>query len=423
MSSGQSSGISQRMSLVLTLLVLVSLLNYIDRANLSVAAPLLKDELGLSAQKLGLLLAAFFWTYTALQPLAGWLVDRFDVRYVMAAGFFVWSAATGATGLVHVFATLFAARLVLGVGESIAYPSYSKILARHFPDERRGLANALIAAGLQLGPGVGILAGGYLMARFGWRPFFVVLGGISMLWLPAWLAAMPRQSKHQTQKDAETLSISQFLRLRAAWGACGGHFASNYLNYFLITWLPYYLVRERGFSLQAMARIGALAYLAGAIACTVAGWLSDRWIKAGGNPNRVRKTFLGGGLIFAAVFLVSAGLSSAHWITAMVVTMTVFHGVCSSHIFVAAQTLAGPEAAGRWTGMQNFAGNFAGPIAPALTGFVLQRTGAFAAPFAITTFVLLFGAFCWCIVLPRVEQLHWGEPVRQQEKGALAESG
>src|SRR5215472_10245183 len=398
--------ISPRISLVLALLVTASFLNYIDRGNLSIAPPMVKDELGISAEKLGFLLSAFFWTYAALQPLAGWLVDRFEVAYIFAAGFLLWSAATAATGLVHVFATLFAARLVLGVGESIAYPAYSKILVRYLPEARLGLANALIGSGVLLGPGFGIFAGGNLMARFGWRPFFFVLGLASMMWIPAWVAVMPRDKKAVVKSESPSITIGQFLRLRAAWGACGGHFANNYLSYFLITWLPYYLVRERGFSMQSMARIGGLAYLLGAAACTAAGWLSDRWIKAGGDSSRVRKTSLGA-LGVAGVILALTPLGSPDTSAVMLILVTVFFAVSNSHIFVAAQTLAGPEAAGRWTGMQNFAGNLAGPIAPALTGLVLQRTGSFTAPFVIAAGVLLFGAFCWCVVLQRIEPVDW----------------
>ncbi len=407
---------------VLGLLFVVSFLNYIDRANLSVAAPMLKDELSLSPQQLGVLLSAFFWTYTVLQPLAGWLVDRFDVRYIIAAGFFAWSAATAATGFVHAFAALLCARLVLGMGECIAYPSYSKILAGHFPENRRGIANALIGTGMLLGPGFGILAGGNLMARFGWRPFFVILGLASVLWLPAWLAAMPRQSSRARTRLNDAISIRQFLRLRAAWGACGGHFAHNYISYFLITWLPYYLVRARHFTLPRMAAIGATAYLLGSASCTAAGWLSDRWIRAGGDPSRVRKTFLGGGLGVAAAFLAFANFGTPLQSAVMLILVTMFFAVCSSHVFVAAQSLAGPEAAGRWTGMQNFAGNFAGPIAPALTGFALQRTGSFTVAFGVTTVILLLGAVCWCVVIPRVEQVHWraAGPPRPDDKMQVA---
>src|SRR5579864_7067574 len=141
----------------LLLLAISAFINYVDRGNLSVAAPMLKDELGISASQLGVLLSAFFWTYACLQPLSGWLVDHWNVNWVFAAGFFLWSSATAATALVHTFAVLMILRLLVGVGESVTYPSYCKILALNFEEEHRGLANAAISAGQVLGPGFGLL--------------------------------------------------------------------------------------------------------------------------------------------------------------------------------------------------------------------------------------------------------------------------
>ena len=174
---------SARMNGVLFLLSLSVLINYIDRSNLSIAAPLIKDELHISASQLGTLLSAFFWTYAFMQIPAGWLVDRFDVKWVFAAGFFLWSAATAVTGVLHGFAALLIIRVILGVGESIAFPSYSKIIGTYFDKSRRGSANSLIIAGLALGPALGMLVGGTAVGRFGWRPFFLALGLVGLLWL------------------------------------------------------------------------------------------------------------------------------------------------------------------------------------------------------------------------------------------------
>src|ERR1700747_3138180 len=117
---------------LLFLLALSVFINYVDRGNLSIAAPLLKNELGMSPSQLGVLFSAFFWTYTAVLLVCGWLVDRFDVNRVLAAGFLVWSLATAGTSLVRGYAMLLVMRLILGIGESVAFPSYSKIFAQHF---------------------------------------------------------------------------------------------------------------------------------------------------------------------------------------------------------------------------------------------------------------------------------------------------
>jgi MFS family permease len=169
---------------VLILLVVSVAINYIDRGSLSTAAPLLKAEMDISPVQLGILLSAFFWTYSILQIFSGWLADRYDVKWVMAIGFFIWSVSTAATGFVYAFAPLLLLRLFLGAGESVAFPCCSKIIAGSFAEHQRGRANSLIDAAGKFGPALGILIGGILMEHFGWRPVFVVLGLGSLLWLP-----------------------------------------------------------------------------------------------------------------------------------------------------------------------------------------------------------------------------------------------
>jgi ACS family D-galactonate transporter-like MFS transporter len=392
----------------LVLIFLSVFINYVDRGNLSIAAPLLKDELGLSASQLGILLSSFFWTYACAQILSGWLVDRFDVNWVLAAGFVLWSLATTVTGLARGFALLLGIRLVLGIGESVAYPSYSKIIARHFPEDQRGFANSAIIAGMVLGPGFGMFVGGTMMARFGWRLFFIVLGLVSMLWVLPWFKWMPRGPGLQaTLPKTAVPSFRAILRLRSAWGTCAGLFSVNYLNYFMITWLPYYLVRERHFSMDKMARVAGASYLVAAITATSCGWLSDRWIDAGATPTRVRKTFTGGGMASAACLLIACVVAPpAVSIGLLILTMASF-SAAGSNTWAITQTLAGPQAAGRWTGVQNFMGNLAGMIAPVLTGFIVDRTGQFFWPFAITAAISLLGALSWVFIVERVQPVVW----------------
>jgi MFS transporter, ACS family, D-galactonate transporter len=220
----QRSRLTGALWLVLVLLAISAFINYVDRGNLSIAAPMLKDELRISASQLGLLLSAFFWTYACMQLFCGWLVDRLNVNWVLGGGFFLWSAATAATGIVHTFLGLVALRLLLGIGESVAFPSYSKIIALNFPEEHRGLANGAISAGMALGPGFGMLFGGLLMARFGWRTFFIVLGLVSLLWLVPWLKWMPKEQDVVFKIANGTPSLPEFLRLRSAWGTSIGAF-------------------------------------------------------------------------------------------------------------------------------------------------------------------------------------------------------
>jgi len=406
-SAPQRKGIPASLTVVLVLLAVSVFINYVDRGSLSIAAPLLKDELGISASQLGVLLSAFFWTYACMQLFSGWLVDRLNVNWVFAGGFLLWSAATAATGLIHTFSVLLFLRMLLGTGESVAYPSYSKILALNFPEEHRGLANAVISAGLVLGPGFGMLLGGLLMARVGWRPSFLVLGLVSLIWLVPWFTWMPKSCAAIPADRAGAPRLAEFLRLRSAWGTCAGLFAGNYLSYFLITWLPFYLVRERHFSVDNMAKIGGIVYLLGGCFALLAGWLSDRWIVSGATPSRVRKTFTGGGLALAGIFVGLAVVGGPLYCVAALILGVIFFGVYCSNVWAITQTLAGPQAAGRWTGFQNFVGNLAGVVAPATTGFVLDRTGHFYWAFAILTVLALTGAASWVFLVGRVEPVVW----------------
>ncbi|HKE35535.1 MAG TPA: MFS transporter [Candidatus Acidoferrum sp.] len=400
---------------VLILLALSAFINFVDRGNLSAAAPLLKAELGLSDSQLGILLAAFFWSYALFQITSGWLVDHVDVKWMLAAGFFVWSVATAATGLAGSFALLLAARLVLGVGESVVYPSYSKILARYFTEDQRGLANSIIITGFYTGPAFGLFFGGILMGRYGWRSFFLVLGLLSLIWLLPWLQGMPPDRvKHSTASSSqeETPGILEILKLRSAWGTCAALACLDYLSYFFLTWMPTYLVRGRNFSMDQMAGVMGAAYVICALVAATCGWLSDRWIAAGAAPTLVRKGFTSMGMAGAAIFVVPCVLAGPRVATVMVILVAASLGVSSSNVWAITQTLAGPRAAGRWTGIENFVGNLGGAVAPALTGFILGRTGHYFWAFAITAVVSLLGALSWAFWIGRVEPVAWASHVR-----------
>jgi MFS family permease len=393
--------------LVVILLGLSVFINYIDRGNLSIAAPMLKEELGISSAQLGFLLSAFFWSYACLQPVTGWLVDRLNVKWVFAGGFFLWSLATATIGIAHAFVTLFALRLLLGVGEAVSFPSYTKIIAQHIPEEHRGFANSTVTAGLALGPALGILLGGELMAMFGWRPFFIVLGLGSLIWLIPWARFMPNRAELPPDTVLGAPSLIEFLRLRSAWGTCLGLFCGNYLNYFLISWLPFYLVHERNFSMHKMAKVGGIAYLCAAGAACATGWLSDRWIMAGGTPTQVRKTVVAGGTALSGMFLALAAFGGPVQCIVMLTMGMIFFGVGASNVWAITQTLAGPHAAGRWSGFQLFVGNMSGVVAPALTGIIVQRTGHFYLAFVMLAVAGLTGACLWMFLVGPVEQVVW----------------
>ncbi|HEY1449199.1 MAG TPA: MFS transporter, partial [Caulobacteraceae bacterium] len=343
---------------VVPLLALSVFINYVDRGNLATAAPLMKSELGLSAAQVGVLLSAFFWTYTPGQILAGWLAHRLNAYRTLALGLAIWSLATAATGLAGSFAILIILRLVLGVGESAAFPCSSRLLAQHLPAARLGAANGLIGVGLALGPAFGTWAGGNLMGQAGWRPTFVIFGLASLLWLIPWRRATAHLDRAAVDgPDLSPPSYLQVLKRREAWGAGLGHFCSTYAFYFVVSWLPLYLVKARGFTMGQMATAGGLIYLIYAASSLAAGWLTDRWMKAGASANLARKTaVIASHLIPAAALVVAAFGSVTGTLIALGVAGVGF-GINTSQIFSIGQTLAGPRAGGKWMGVQNCLGN------------------------------------------------------------------
>lgn len=404
-----SEKLSPTLWTILALLFLSLFISYIDRGALSIAAPALQHEFSISPSQLGLLLSAFFWTYTPSLILSGWLADRFHPGYVLAIGFAIWSASTLVTGFSAGFAALLLCRLFLGTGESVTYPCFAGLIVKNFPERHRGFANAFINTGVCAGPALGLLFGGLLMQRYGWRPYFVALGAAGFLWIPFWLMRIPRSPRvsipTSTNETEPAPGILDILATRSAWGTFLGHFGGNYFLYFLLTWLPYYLVHERQFSLARMGKIGALAYALMAAVAIASGYASDRLIDAGRSVTQVRKSMIAAGQAAGGLALAACAIPNTDRAILLLLVAAAAYGFNISNAWVIPQILAGPRASGRWTGLQNFIGNLAGISAPVITGFLVQRTGSFAFAFLLAGLMSILGAASWFFLLGPLEQI------------------
>ncbi len=393
---------------VVLVLGLVLALNYVDRSSLSTAAPLLQDELSLSNARMGLLLSAFFWAYTPAQLLGGWLVHRFDVRFVLAAGVLLWSAATTLTGLAHGFATIFALRLLLAVGECVTFPSWQLIVSQNTLEHERGRANGFIGSGQGIGPMLGTLFGGLAMARFGWRAMFLGLGVITLLWLWPWLAVTRGGFSRASEEHGPVpVSYREILRQRDFWGAALGHFASNYGFYFVLTWAPAFLVKAGGFAVSQMAGIVAAIYAVYAATAALSGLVADRQIARGGSATRVRKAYLLTAAIGVAVTTACSAFVESRATVWLLGAAGMFFGFSTGAMFAVTSTLAGPRAAGRWAGAQNVAGQLAGVFAPLVTGIIVDRTGSFSWAFIVAALWAVVAMFAWGIIIRRVATVDW----------------
>jgi MFS family permease len=406
---------SRREWTILLLLAASAFLNYFDRITLSVAATDIQREFHITNTELGSLHSAFFAAYSICQIsfLAGWVVGRFSVGWVLAGGFFLWTCATAATGMMHVFAVIVVLRVILGIGESVTYPSYSRILSSGFPEHHRGLANALIDAATKAAPAAGALLGGLLVARYGWRPFFFALGAGTLIWLAPWIRSMPRGALAVREDGTLVPSVVAILRQRSMWFGCLAQFCANYFWYFLMTWLPAYLEKERHFPKTKMALFAWLPFLAIAVSDVISGWASDRLIEHGYSPTLVRKTFAGVGMAGSLLVIGVAMVRSDVIAIAILTTACAIYGIYASQLFAIVQAIAGPHASGKWTSFQNGFANMAGIVAPWLTGRVLDVTGEFYFAFLLAGLIAVAGAAFWVFGVGRVEQVEFVKsPVR-----------
>jgi MFS family permease len=407
---------------IVFLLAAVLFINYVDRGAMPTAAHLMQGDLRLNYTQMGLLMSAFFWTYTFSQIPVGWLAERYGAHRILAAGLTLWASATVLIGFAHTFAMLLVLRLLLGLGESAGFPCVAKITAAIVPAKGLGTANGIVALGYLSGPVVGTIVGGLLMAHFGWRSAFWVFGALSLLWLWPWAAVAGgvRSAVSASADDSPTLWM--ILKQPSLWGTALGLFSSNYTFYFMLSWLPSYLQTERGFSLIAMTKLATLAYAVNAVSAFAAGWGIDRFLARGGSANTGYKSVMAVAHLGSVACMLAMAVGSPWLALAGMFVYQALCGASSPGVYAMCQILAGPRASGRWVGIQNSLGNFPGIVAPWLTGYIIQSTGHFTNAFVVAAAVSMLGLIGWIWMVPKLAQLQWKSPA--PPAGAVAgESG
>ena len=390
--------------MLVLLLGIAVFFNYVDRGAIGIAAPLMTSELKLNPKAFGLVLSAFFWVYAPAQLVVGWLVDRFSVYRLIALGVLLWAVSTLLMGLVGGFASLLVLRVMLGIGETVAFPGASKIIARNVPADRRGMANAALALGIALGPAAGTLAGGLILASYGWRAIFVAFGIVTLIWLTPWQLSVPK-GRETNGPDEGHVPVRALLGKWPLWSMSVAHICSNYVFYFLLGWLPLFLTKSRGLPIREMTGIATLGYAAQAIAALGFGYVSDWWTKRGRSEAAVRRVMMGAGQLVAAasVFALPYATTSAE-LALILCIAGVATGALSLNTYAVAQMFAGPRATGTWVGVQNAIGNLSGIFGPIATGFIVADAGFTAACWA-TAAIAWLGALWWIWGVPQIRQV------------------
>jgi MFS family permease len=248
-----------------------------------------------------------------------------------------------------------------------------------------------------------------------------MFGLASLTWLVPWLLASRGLQAHPSSRPAAPApAFREILGRRALWGAGLGHFACNYGFYFVVSWLPLYLVKAQGYTMAGMARMGGLVYVTYAVGSLLGGLLTDAWMGAGASPNRARKAVLVGSHALAAAGLAVSAVSGPQLALAGMFLTALTLGAISPNIFATGQTCAGPHAAGKWMGVQNCLGNVAGIVGPLATGFIVESAFGFRAAFGLAAAVTLLGAVGWGLVIPKIAPATWTAPSAPPQWGGDA---
>jgi MFS family permease len=387
---------------IVSLLFAASLINYLDRAAISFALPFISRDFHLTAQGKGLLLSSFFWSYALMQIPIGWCADRFNLRWLYAGAFTIWSFAQGLTGLASSLSALLAFRILLGIGESIYLPGGTKIVSLLFAPKQRGLPSGLFDFGTRTGLVLEGIMVPWLLVHFGWRRTFLLLGFTALVWIAPWFWVFPRRlravSTNAASIDLDLRSVFHSLLNRNLLGICLGFFCFDYYWYVLVTWLPDYLVTVRRLSIVQAGFYASLAFFMFGIAEPIGGWIADTLIRRGWDETATRKgivaiAFSMGIFLIGAMRVAHTGIAIGLLIGASLV------GLATGNLLAILQSCAPTEAVGIWTGAENFAGNLAGIIAPLAVGFLITSHGSYVPGFELASIVLFAGVPAYWFVV------------------------
>jgi len=383
----------QRTALALTMLG--GIVNYIDRATLAVGNPLIRGELGLTAGDMGLLLSAFLWAYAFSQLPAGALVDRLGPRRLLSLGMALWSVAQVLGGLVRGFGEFFAARMLLGVGESPQFPACARVARDWFNVRDRGFATGVWNSSSTLGTAISVPLLTLLMLSFGWRWMFIIMGiaglGVAVAFYaiyrePHQVPLTAEENRYRTEgEEADTRSDPvtwrewrRLFAFRTTWGMLIGYFGTIYVTWIYTAWLPVYLEHERHLSISRTGWVGAVPYVFGVAGSLLGGRLVD-WLNARGMaPMQSRKLPMAGSLLLAGAMTAVAALTPSTVVALAAISASLFLVYMSSTSAWAMPSVAGPANCTASLGaMQNFGGYLGGALAPTVTGFIVQGTNSF----------------------------------------------
>lgn len=397
---------------IIFILLMAAVINYLDRANLSIANTTIAREFGFSQTEMGLLLSAFLWPYALANLPAGWLVDRFGPKKMFSWGVGLWSTFTVMAGFVNGYSMFYALRVLLGISESPFFTSGIKITHRWFSDKERALPTSIINTGSQIANAIAPPILTVLLLTLGWRGMFIAIGlaGIPLLlvWLKFYRNPTEREEKviHANSQLVQQPVVDVYGNNKASWGALFkhkttwfmviGNFSIMFTIWVYLTWLPGYLEKSLGFSLKQTGWLAAIPFFAGILGVLCGGMISDRLIRRGVKTITARKVPIVAGAALAACFV--APIPFVHNTTLSIALLSIgyfFSQLPQGVIWTLASDIAPKEQVASMGAIQNFGGFLGAACAPIVTGIILDATGQFTNVFFLGAGLLMLGALSY----------------------------
>ncbi|MFM0301580.1 MFS transporter [Paraburkholderia sediminicola] len=421
---------------ILGLLAVGTMINYLDRTVLGIAAPQLTRELGINAALMGLLFSVFSWSYVASQIPGGLFLDRFGSKLTYFLSMTFWSLCTLAQGLVHGIGALFVFRLGLGVSEAPCFPTNSRVVATWFPQSERAMATGTYTVGEYIGLAFFSPFLFMLMGAFGWRSLFYVVGGVGLVFGVIWWTFYREPHDHpsvnqaeldyieagggltQRKKDAdlsgapaaaaksgfEWRTIGRLLKHRQLTGICLGQFAGNSTLVFFLTWFPTYLATERHMAWLKIGFFAIMPFIAASIGVMFGGLFSDWLLRRGKSPNVARKLPIIAGLLLASTIIL-ANYVESNVVVIAILSVAFFAQGMAALGWTLVSDIAPEGLLGVTGGIFNFAANLAGIVTPLVVGFIVAATGSFVGALVFIGAVALIGALSYIFIVGDIKRI------------------
>ncbi|MBL8169905.1 MAG: MFS transporter [Acidobacteria bacterium] len=403
---------------VLTLAVLLAAITYLDRVCISLTAPAIMRDLGLSKVQMSFVFSAFTLAYALFEIPTGWWGDRVGTRKVLTRIVIWWSAFTIATAAVFNYASLLVIRFLFGAGEAGAWPNAARTFSRWFPVTERGTAQGIFFMGAHLGGAITPLLVTYLLTFLPWRAVFVVFGAIGFVWAAGWYwwfrdepeqhtAVSPLELAHiqrgRGAAESHHLDAAGWRRIftnRSLLALSAAYFTQGYSFYFFITWLPTYLENARGFTSTTLGVVAGLPLLMSVLADLLGGITTDRLTKRYGL--RIGRCGVGGVSLLLASILLIAGTATEHAYlgVALISIALAFSNFLLGASWGTCVDIAGGHA-GVVSACMNSAGQIGGFLSPIVTALFVEKYGSWSAPLYMCGLLYFLGALCWWLVDPR----------------------